>query len=277
MAGDRADNMSYNLVRDGEGPGRFVSSLLERGGLVHGFGTRLGGVSPKGRASLNFGLKNGDAPETVAENLRLLAAAAGFEPERFFRARQVHGDTVLEATAQTRPAELIDTAADALITGEPGITVGVVTADCVPVLFAGLDGAGRPRAVGAAHAGWRGVVGGVLEALLLRLERRFGCSPDAVRAAVGPCIGVERYEVGPEVAEQFAGIEGAVDETRGERPHLNLRAAVRKRLEAAGVASGAISGPGGLCTFSDAEHFFSYRRHGVGTGLQLSFVGLQAG
>lgn len=257
----------YRLERPvADGPARFVSPLLELSGVVHGFATRQGGVSAGSFASLNFGTKGGDDPRNVAENLRRLAEAAGFAPERFYRLRQVHGAEVVEVTEQTRPSELLERPADALVTAARGATVGVVTADCVPVLFAGPGGT-----VGVAHAGWRGIVAGVLEATLERL----GSAPAAVRVAVGPCIGVERYEVGPEVAQRFEAEPGAVSREPGHRPHLDLQAAVRARLEAAGVPRASISVPSELCTYTRADLFFSYRRHGVGTGLQLSFIGLR--
>jgi len=265
---------THRLLRSAAGPALVVSPGLELEGLLHGFATRQGGVSPGGFASLNFGLKGGDAPDNVAQNLRLLAEAAGFDAGRFYRARQVHGAGVLEVTSRSHRAEVSDEQADALVTAEPGCTVGVVTADCVPVLFACLDEAGAARAVAAAHAGWRGIVGGVLEATVAELRRRCACDPAELRVAVGPCIGVARYEVGPEVAARFAALEGVVDRTRGARPHLDLLAAVRATLLAAGIPPAAISLPRGLCTHARAELFYSYRRDGAGTGLQLSFIGL---
>jgi len=239
-----------------------LSPLLLDAGVVHGFSTRQGGVSIGSFSSLNFGLKGGDSPEHVRRNAERLAHTVGFDPLRLFRLRQIHGCQVVELSERDTPAAVQQREADALTTAVAGTAVGVATADCVPVLFAGRG------AVGAAHAGWRGIVAGVLRATVERLQRA-GEVP--VLAAIGPCIGPCCYEVGPEVSARFEEIPGAVLPAE-PRPHLDLIAAVRHSLLEAGLASEQISAPVGLCTRCQSDIFFSYRRDGDATGHHLSVV-----
>jgi YfiH family protein len=244
-----------------------TSPVLAKAGVPHGFGTRLGGVSTGTFASLNFGLKGGDSPENVRANRECLARTVGFEPERLFRLRQVHGRRVVSVDGASDPEPASSEEADALVTQEPGVALGVGTADCVPVLFA------DPAAgvVGAAHAGWRGIRSGVLQAIVEDMRAR-GASSVGLRAAVGPCIGPCCYEVGEEVAEQFEAIEGAVHRDRGPKPHLDLVTAVRERISAAGLAPEAVGSPEGLCTRCQEDLFFSFRRDQARTGHHLSVV-----
>ncbi len=234
--------------------------------LVHGFSTRLGGVSRGRHASLNLSPSAGDDPANVAENLRRLAAAGGFAPEQLVRVRQVHGARVVRARAagpQTR--------ADALwaLRGDGPVVLAVHTADCVPVLLADRHG----RAVAAVHAGWRGVAGGVVPATVAALASA-GVAPADLVAAIGPCIEQAAFEVGPEVALRFPA--EVVARRPGARPHVDLVAAVRLQLAGCGVASSAIERVGG-CTHAHPERYFSYRRDGPGMGQHLSFIGLRDG
>lgn len=232
--------------------------------IAHGFPTRRGGVSTGRFASLNLLGKWGDDPAHVAENRRRLAAAGGFTVDRLFTAHQVHGATVAVIGGDDQPAACAERDADALVTDVAGVALGVGTADCVPILLA--DGEGR---VAAAHAGWRGtladVAGAAVEALVALGARR-----ERLRAALGPSICPACFEVGPEVAEQFASVAGVVDRT-GARPHVDLRLANRSFLERAGLAPEAIDDRP-PCTMCDAERFFSYRRDGGGIGQHLAFI-----
>lgn len=177
--------------------------------------------------------------------------------------RQVHGIRVVTAASGPPPQ------ADGLATADSGRLLGVVTADCVPVLL--VD---RKRRVAAAvHAGWRGVAAGVLEAALAHLESAFGARASDLEAALGPAIGGCCYEVGAEVREAFLARTGDPTatswSTRRGRWFLDLRTASRCFLEAAGVPAVAVLGP---CTACDPD-YHSYRRDGAGAGRQLSFVG----
>jgi YfiH family protein len=178
--------------------------------------------------------------------------------------RQVHGTRVALGDPDDRPE------ADALVTARPGLAVGVVTADCVPVLLVDR----RVRAAAAVHAGWRGAAAGVLEAALAELTARFGSRVDDVEAVAGPAISGCCYEVGPEVPAAFRARAGATVAAactvRGGRDHVDLRIAARLLLAAAGVRAVAIVGP---CTACGGGAYHSYRRDGARTGRQLSFVG----
>jgi YfiH family protein len=177
--------------------------------------------------------------------------------------RQVHGTRVVRAvTGEQSPA-------DGLVVGEPKLLVGVVTADCVPVL---LVDSGR-RVAAAVHAGWRGAAAGVLESALSLLRAEFGVEPGTLSAAVGPAVGGCCYTVGPEVGDAFRARTGETTadawETRDGRQYLDLRAAVRLLLGKAGVTTIDVLGPCTVCSPS----YHSYRRDGSRTGRQLSFVG----
>lgn len=217
---------------------------------------REGGVSTGPYAALNLGTAVGDDPAAVAENRRRFAAA--LEGARPVWLKQVHGTRV-----QRLRADDLDRAppeADAAWTDEPGIACTVQVADCLPVLFSTADG----RAVAAAHAGWRGLAGGVLEATVEALAAGAGVRPAELHAWLGPCIGPASFEVGPEVAEAFS--EDAHALVYSPRPdgdprwRADLPALARARLRRAGLAR---IGGGAWCTVADPSGFFSYRRDGV--------------
>ena len=223
--------------------------------------TRSGGVSAGCFAGLNLAMHTGDAPTQVRENRRRLAAALNL-PADILWIRQRHGVTAVNAAAHyDRPPE-----ADASWTSEPGKVCVVQSADCLPVLL--CDRAGDR--VAAAHAGWRGLCAGVLE----RVVADLGCNPAHVLAWLGPAIGPAAFEVGPEVRAAFlrddAGAKAAFVAHGPSRYRADLFALARRRLRQAGVA--AVYG-GGLCTYSDPQRFFSYRRDGV-TGRMASLIWL---
>ncbi len=227
-------------------------------GLKHGFTNRLGGVSRGRFDSLNLGLKWGDETEAVSENLRRVAEAGGYSPHTLRRVRQVHRADVLRAGALTDSSE-----ADGLwCTREDKLTPAVSTADCVPILLA--DAAGTVAA--AVHSGWRSTVAGIVGAAVAALD----VDPATLVAAIGPCIELATFEVGPEVAEQFD--PAFVDATSYAKPHVDLVAAVTEQLRSAGVLPENIERVG-TCTYANPERYFSYRRDGKGTGQMMSFVG----
>jgi polyphenol oxidase len=230
--------------------------------VPHGFSLRQGGVSVGPLASLNLGDGVGDAAENVAENLRRLAADAGRAPLQLATVRQVHGDKVVRAS----PGHSAE--ADGVWTQDAqGTWVGVKSADCVPVLLATRDG----RAVAAVHSGWRGtalrVAARAVEALV-----GTGATVSSVCAVVGPCIQACCYEVGPELAERFRAEFGSeVVRDGGVRPHLDLSAAVRATLLAAGLSADNVDLQP-ACTACDARRFYSHRRDGGVTGRHLAFI-----
>lgn len=231
--------------------------LAQIPGLVHGFTDRDGGVSVGRYATLDMASKWGDAPAAVAENRRRVAAAAGFVPEQLVTARQVHGTALLHAATRDDASE-----ADALwCRAEDRVVVGVLTADCVPVLLADRDG----TVAVAIHSGWRGTAANIVGAAIAGL----GVAPQRLVAAIGPCIEQAAFEVGPEVAMHF-DIE--LVDASGPRPHVDLVAAVRAQLLRAGLAATAIDRVG-ACTYANPDRWFSFRRDGAGIGQQLAFAG----
>jgi YfiH family protein len=264
----------------GNGVVTYQSPLLAGAGVIHGFSTRVGGVSQGVFASLNLGNPGEgeqDSAEHLRENYARLQGALGC-PERL-RAwvRQVHGRNVvlLEREPEGEYSEMLEAevrdrfsgqlAADAIVSAEP-VLLTIRVADCVPVLLASADG----RMVGAAHAGWRGVVGNVVEKTL-RAMREAGAEGEIV-AAIGPAISLEHFEVGGEVAEEFArqDLAAAVQAgISGAKPHVDLQAAIRTQLERAGV--GRVDG-NDMCTFRDAAEFYSHRRDAGKTGRMAAVV-----
>lgn len=209
--------------------------------------TREGGVSAGAFASLNLGAHVGDDPAAVAENRRRFARAAGIAAPGWLS--QVHGCDVVPANAAGGER------ADASWTAEAGLPCAVLTADCLPVLFAAVDGS----CVAAAHAGWRGLAAGVLEATLATLP----VPASRLMAWLGPAIGPDAFQVGDKVRTAFVGAaaeDAAAFKPDGQRWRADLFGLARARLRRAGVES--IHG-GGICTVSDATRFFSHRRDGL--------------
>jgi polyphenol oxidase len=223
-------------------------------GIRHAFFTREGGVSDGLYASLNAGVGSDDDPAKVAENRARMAKAVGVTPERFLTAYQIHSPQVAVAqtpwTAETRPR------ADAIVTRVPGLAVGASTADCGPVLFADP----QARVIGAAHAGWRGALAGVLEATIAAMEK-LGAERGRIVAAIGPTISRKNYEVGNELVAQFT--QADADNARffaASRPghaQFDLPGFIASRLAAAGI-----TGVEDLaaCTYADPKLFYSFRR-----------------
>jgi polyphenol oxidase len=246
-------------------PSFLTSALLP---VPHGFATRAGGVSQGPYASLNLGFSVGDERPHVEENHRRLARAAGARLGALRRVSQVHGDVVLEARGEADDV-LHPTLgeADALWTQGEGGWVAVGTADCVPVLLADPRG----RRVAAVHSGWKGtdleISARAVEALAAK-----GSRPDALLAAVGPCIQACCYEVSAELGDRFRARFGpeVVREGR-DKPHLDLPRAVRASLLAAGLKPGNVDVLQ-ACTACDPERFFSHRRDAGRTGRHLNFA-----
>lgn len=236
--------------------------LVAIAGLVHGFTDRHGGVSTGRYASLNMASKWGDDLVSVAENRRLVAVAAGFDPTVLRMRKQVHGAAVVHGVADEPSIE-----ADAVwCSRDDGVVVGVLTADCVPVLLADREG----TIAAAIHSGWRSTVADVVGRTVAALGDH-GIAASSLVAAIGPCIEQDAFEVGPEVAEQFAP---DLVKAGAKRPHVDLVGAVRRQLVAAGVPTNAIARVGG-CTHAQASRYFSFRRDGAGgpIGQMLAFVG----
>jgi YfiH family protein len=230
-------------------------ALAALDGIAHGFFTRHGGVSKGLYATLNCGVGSRDDRTAVGENRARATAHLG--ARALLSPYQVHGTTVLvvnEPWSGDRPK------ADALVTTTPGLAIGVLTADCAPILFA--DPAAR--VVGAAHAGWRGALAGIAAETIKGMEG-LGAKRGRIGAAVGPCIGLEAYEVGPEFEAAFLAQDAGnarffARRGPGERPHFDLAGYVVHTLRECGVADVVSLN---ACTYASSEDFFSYRRSRV--------------
>ena len=234
---------------------KIEATSLALTGIRHGFFTRAGGVSSGLYASLNGGVGSQDDAGKVLENRARMAAALGVEPRRLLTAYQTHSPNVVVAeapwTTENRPQ------ADAIVTRMRALAIGVTTADCGPVLFA------EPRAgvIGAAHAGWRGALTGVIEATIAAMER-LGAAQRQIRAAIGPMIRQGNYEVGPDLVERFRADDPASSRFFGPAKRdghamFDLAGYIAARLKRAGITEVEDVG---LCTYADPEQFFSYRR-----------------
>src|SRR3984885_887043 len=231
------------------------ASILALDGIRHGFFTRQGGVSGGLYASLNGGVGSKDNIEHVAENRARMATAVGVTPDRFVTAYQIHSPHVVVAetpwTAETRPR------ADAIVTRMRALAIGISTADCGPVLLADP----KARVIGAAHAGWRGALTGVVEATIEVMER-LGARRNEIRAALGPMIRQQNYEVGSDLIERFGTEDPASSRffapaAREGHAMFDLPGYIDSRLTRAGIRYVEDLGH---CTYADPERFFSFRR-----------------
>lgn len=251
------------------------SSVLGGCGVPHGFSTRVGGVSAGVFASLNFGnpsdLPEGqrDSRETIARNFGLLLGAVGAEGRRVVQVHQVHGAAVHVVRRGAELSEITwgDVKADAIVTDEPRAVVAVRVADCTPVLLSSEDGG----VVGAVHAGWRGVVGGVVERAV---EVMRGLGARGIVGAIGPCISGGEFEIGEEVVRAFRGVFGddgaLVWEVGGGKGRADMKACLARQLAGVGVERVEVVAG---CTVRDAELFYSHRRERGVTGRMVGVIG----
>ena len=241
--------------------------------VPHGFFTREGGVSGGPYASLNCSLSGGDARDAVLENRARAAREIGADPKHLVGLMQVHGADVVDVTAPWSPGH--GPRADAMVTTRPDIALGVVTADCAPILLADTE----TGVAGAAHAGWRGAVGGVIERTVAGMAH-LGADPARIVAAIGPCIGQTSYEVGADVRDAILAHDSGharflTPGHREARWQFDLAGYCAARLAAIGVGSVEILG---FDTAADEARFFSHRRRTLGgggpIGHQISMIAL---
>lgn len=228
-------------------------AAFDKNRIRHGFFTRQGGVSDGLYQGLNVGLGSDDQPERVQENRRRVTQWFGLAPDRLATVHQVHSPEVVVVDGSydgSRPQ------ADAMVTATPGFVLGVLSADCGPILFADAEAG----VVGAAHAGWKGALFGVLENTIEAMTK-LGASRDRIAASLGPSISQDNYEVGPEYVARFTDIEPAYADyfSRAEKEGhalFDLKQFTIDRLTKSGVKAENL----GLCTYPDEERFYSYRR-----------------
>lgn len=223
--------------------------------IRHGFFTREGGVSRGIYASLNCGYGSNDDKEHVSENRARVAGKLSVERDKLLTVHQIHSPDVVRVTEPWTPETAPQ--ADAMVTVEPGIALGVLAADCAPVLFADK----KAHVIGAAHAGWKGALGGVLEATVDAMLE-LGAERANIAAAIGPCISKDFYEVGPEFRERFIDADAANEkwfDPSEQAGHFmfDLPGYAEARLEAADIGTVSVLG---RCTYQDQKRFFSYRR-----------------
>ncbi len=253
-----------------------ADNFADISGIAHAFFMRQGGVSEGTFASLNCGWKSGDDVRKVAENRCRVAAILRVTPERLLTCQQIHSATVISITTPWNPVERPE--ADAMVTDRPGIALGILTADCVPVLF--VDPVAR--IIGAAHAGWRGTLGGVIENTVQAMQK-LGADPGRIVTALGPCIWQESYEVGPEFPALFLAQDAAysrffIPAQRAGHHMFDLPGLVTAKLQDAGVVQ-VVASP--ASTFAHQDQYYSYRRNTLqqvkGTGSLISALALVPG
>ncbi len=261
------------------------SPIMESVDFVsHGFLSRLGGVSKPPFSSLNFDVRDGDDFENVKHNKSVVGKLFGFDAERLLTINQVHGNDVLIIdTAAHDIFNLSKTSADAIITNQPCLAIGVLTADCVPILLIDPD----KKIIGAVHAGWRGTVKAIVQKAIETMVKHFGCDEKTILSAIGPSIGPCCYKVDDAVVEEFG--ERFLDYKNFITPlhpplskegwgdfawRLDLKKANFAQMLNMGLLEKNISVED-FCTSCRNDLFFSYRKDGKITGRQLNFIMLK--
>jgi YfiH family protein len=251
-----------------------VSKVLDHPRILHGFYGREGGRSHGDFASNNMSIAQGDNPDLVVSNRSSAAnAMGGHGIKDLVVVRQIHSTRVVTITDRHDPNIAIE--ADAMVTNRPDQLLGILTADCAPILLA------DPEAgiIAGAHAGWKGAAGGILAATV-RAMVALGAKPANIRAAIGHTISGANYEVGPETAAQIVALEKTaaahISVPPGQtREHFNIPGLLQEQLFDAGVG---LVGDLGLCTYAEPKRFFSHRyatHQGTNTGRQISIIGLR--
>jgi purine-nucleoside/S-methyl-5'-thioadenosine phosphorylase / adenosine deaminase len=238
-------------------------------GLLHGFMGRRGGKSAGPYAGLNVSYRVGDDPKVVSQNVCDLKLAVGIHDGRIVTMKQMHGDNIVEVKDRSLKEA---GEADGMISGEKDIYLGVLTADCVPLLFV----APKRKLVAAVHAGWRGTMAGIAEKTVRLFASQYGVAPSDLEVALGPSIGVCCYEVKDDVAgplmKKWGRLTTPSIAAKDGKSFINLRRLNRDILRAAGVPGSQLYQVG-PCTRCAADEYFSYRREGSETGRQMSFIG----
>lgn len=242
-------------------------------GVAHAFFGRQGGQSTGAFASLNVSEASGDDLTHVASNRAHATQAIQFSPEALATVRQIHSSDVVTVTERPTPTSA-RYEADAMVTNVPGLVLGILTADCTPILLADTEAG----VIGAAHAGWKGAAGGIAYSTVLAMVA-LGAEPSRIKAAIGPTISGPNYEVGPEFAAtllaQHPNAASRISHLYGPREHFDLPGFVGDQLTSTGV--GQVDDLR-LCTYADPARYFSHRwatHQKTTTGRQISLIGLR--
>ena len=268
-----------NIIEQTQNGVTFYSAdgITAAGGVVHGFSSRLGGVSEGMWASLNLGVSQGDDPDHVRENYRRFFAAIGASGKRLAMSNQVHGAavrTVTTADLHDDPYGKAGYEADGLMTDLPGVALRVSAADCIPVLF--YDPV--RRCVAAVHAGWRGTASGIVTAAVDRMKNVYGSRPGDILAAIGPGIGPDCFETHEDVPNAMTSALGTgvlrhIRIKENGKFAVDLKAINAMRLEMAGLDPEHIA-VSSLCTSCNPDKFWSHRRLGTNRGSMAAVIQL---
>jgi YfiH family protein len=255
------------IVQQSQGLSYFQFPDIASPSVVHGVFTRLGGVSRPPWDSLNLGGTVGDDPTAVRENLARLVSAVGFNISQLAQVRQIHSAKTVRID---RPVDALKQA-DAMITSKPGLLLLMRFADCVPILFSDPEN----KAVGIAHAGWQGTLKGVASQVVTAMVREYGSDPAKLVVGIGPSIGPDHYQIGPDVSKLVVDVYGKrapdVLEWQGDDVKFNLWEANKINLEMAGVRNIDV---GGICTGCHLDLWFSHRAENGRTGRFAAVIGL---
>ena len=246
----------------------YTSPLLSAAAVPHAFSTRIGGISPPPMDSLNLGNPTGcavqDNTDRIQQNYQRLQSAILPTPRDRYFVHQIHGGIVANADSPTFEN---GQQADALLTTDNKKILAIRTADCVPILLSDVSG----KTLASVHAGWRGVIANVIPNTISQMRSK----PQHLLAAIGPCIGFDAFEVGPEVLDHFAtafGNDAPIRRDKNGKGHVDLRQACRLQLLRAGIPESQIDQTD-RCTFRDANEFFSHRRDNGITGRMAALIG----
>lgn len=275
------ENMPHMNVRKNKGVTYLTWPEFEKiPGFVHGFSTRLGGVSEGIYSSMNLSFTRGDKEEAVRENYNRISAALGFSPEDIVTSDQTHTANVRVITAEdrgngiTKPRPYTDV--DGMITNVPGLVLATFYADCVPLYFADPV----HKAVGLSHSGWRGTAAGIGAVTVKELQKHYGTRPEDIYAAIGPSICQDRYEVSEDVILEFQKTfsrelwKDIFYRKENGKYQLNLWEANRQILLGAGILPEHISMPN-LCTCCNPEFLYSHRASQGKRGNLGAFLGIK--
>jgi YfiH family protein len=251
-----------------------ISKVLDVPGIRHGFFSREGGRSKGDLAGNNMGINQGDNPDLVVSNRASAAnAMGGYDVTDLVVFRQTHSTKVVTLTE--RPDRTIAIEADAMVTNRPDLLLGILTADCSPILLADPEAG----VTGAVHAGWKGAAGGILAATVEAMIA-LGADPKSIRAAIGPTISGSNYEIGPDTARDIVALDPSAASHTGvppgkSREHFDIPSLLTEQLFAAGVG---LVGDLGICTYANPQKYFSHRyatHQGTNTGRQIAVIGMR--
>ncbi len=257
------------MLEEIQGIRGFSSGLLKKSGLVnHLFCSRVGGVSTGAFSSFNMSFSVGDPKSNVAQNRALLSSAFGFTSDRLFTVKQVHGSRILDVTDSIESVDGFE--GDGLVTRRKDIVLGILTADCIPILMLEPE----KEVIAALHGGWKGLAGGIIKEGISFLVSRYGASKDALLIVLGPYINKNCFTVGGDVLKILKNRYPAacLPDCSGDKHHVDLASLAISDIIDSGVKVENVERVG-TCTSCDKDHFFSYRRDGE-TGRQLSFIKL---